>query len=77
MKSNTAEEVNTPNVDALSRLPCNELSQPLEQSIWHFTTIDDLPISSKEIREATRKDPTLSRVLDYTLNGWSNCPGLG
>ena len=58
------------NADAMSRLPCNEPSQPLEQSIFHVTTVDDLPISSKEIREATQSDPTLSRVLDYTLNGW-------
>ena len=54
----------------MSRLPCNEPSQPLEQRIFHVTTVDDLPISSKEIREATQSDPTLSRVLDYTLNGW-------
>ena len=58
------------NADAMSRLPCNEPSQPLEQSIFHFTTVDDLPISSKEIREAAQSDPTLSRVLDYTLNRW-------
>lgn len=54
----------------MSRLPCKEPSQPLEQGIFHVTTVDDLPISSKEIREATQSDPTLSRVLDYTLNGW-------
>ena len=60
------------NADAMFRLPCNEPSQPLEQSIFHLTTVDDLPISSKEIREAIQSDPTLSRVLDYTLNGWSD-----
>ena len=43
--------------DAMSRLPCNEPSQTLQQSIFHVTTVDDLPISSKEIREATQSDP--------------------
>ena len=54
----------------MSRLPCNDPSQSVEQSTFQVTTVDDLPISSKEIREATQKDPTLSKVLDYTLNGW-------
>ena len=58
------------NSDAMSRLLFNEPSQPLEQSIFHVTTVADLPISSKEIREATQKEPILSRVLEYTLNGW-------
>ena len=58
------------NADAMSRLPCNEPSQPTGQSIFHVTTVDDLPISSKEIREATRMDPTLFRLFNYTLNGW-------
>ena len=58
------------NADAMPRLPCNEPSQPLEQRIFHVTTAHDLAISSKEIREATRKDPTISRVLNYTLDGW-------
>ena len=61
---------NHSNAYAMSRLPCNEPSQPLEQSIFHITTVDDLPISSKEIKEATQCDPLLFRILDYTLNRW-------
>jgi len=44
--------------DAMSRSSCKEPSLPLQQSIFNVTTVDDLPISIKEIREATRKDPT-------------------
>ena len=54
----------------MSRSSCKEPSLPLQQSMFNVTTVDDLPISIKGIREATRKDPTLSRILDYTLFRW-------
>ncbi len=36
----------------------------------YFTNTDNLPVSAAEIKEATCKDPILSRVLNYTMNGW-------
>ena len=29
-----------------------------------------LPVTSRQIAEATRKDPVMSKVLSHTLNGW-------
>ncbi len=32
--------------------------------------MEELPIKSKDIAEATRVDPVLARVLEFTLDGW-------
>ena len=59
------------NADALSRLPANvATAQDEESSIYHFTLLDELPVTAKEIETATRNDPVLSRVYQYTLSGW-------
>ena len=60
------------NADCLSRLPL--------QVINHAAEVDDAAMINKlqietalgvdHVRNATRSDPTLSRVLDYTLSGW-------
>ena len=60
------------NADCLSRLPL--------QTINHITEVDDAAITNKlqieaalgvdHVRNATRSDPVLSRVLKYTLSGW-------
>ena len=52
----------------------------LIQVINHITEIDDATMINKlqteaalgvdHIQNATRSDPTLSRVLEYTLSGW-------
>ncbi|RXN20196.1 olfactory receptor 4C3-like protein [Labeo rohita] len=34
--------------------------------------VDDLPVSAKDIAQATRKDPTLCKVWNHTVNGWPN-----
>ena len=52
----------------MSRLPIPN-DEPKED-IYYFSLVDDLPITSYEISQETVKDPILSRVLDYTLNGW-------
>ncbi|PIK58571.1 hypothetical protein BSL78_04477 [Apostichopus japonicus] len=60
------------NADALSRLPCNHKGHDMshEETIYHFSQVNDLPITSTDICEATRKDPVLSRVYDYVAVGW-------
>ncbi|XP_054280194.1 uncharacterized protein K02A2.6-like [Macrosteles quadrilineatus] len=57
------------NADAMSRLPCNVDCNP-DEVVAFFSSIDEMPITFKEISLATRHDPVLSKVLDYTLNGW-------
>jgi hypothetical protein len=59
------------NCDGLSRLPGgsdNFLGH--EQSINYFSFVDQLPVSAKQVAEATSKDPILSRVMSYVMGGW-------
>ncbi|XP_054287546.1 uncharacterized protein K02A2.6-like [Macrosteles quadrilineatus] len=58
------------NADALSRLPCETSEE--EGEISFFSASYRLPITSKEIATATKFDPVLSKVLDFTSNGWPN-----
>ncbi len=62
------------NADALSRLPvtlsAGETGVAEEASIFHFTVLNDLPVTAQDIATATRKDPILSKVYEYTLTGW-------
>ena len=61
------------NADGLSRLPINvDHADSVEESIFHYTHVDELPLTSKEIAVATAKDPVLSQVLQYTKRGWPN-----
>lgn len=57
------------NCDFLSRLP---LSTAEHEEEVNFSFIDEIPINSRDIAEATRKDPVLSRIYDFVLNGWPN-----
>ena len=59
--------------DAFSRLPVNAPTNSAEEEsddIFHFTCVDELPVSSRQIRESTRKHPLLAKVLDFTMTGW-------
>ena len=64
------------NADALSRLPMATLPTAtydpyeavLSVHILEFTA--DQPVTTLQIRRWTEKDSTLSRVLNYVLNGW-------
>ena len=58
------------NADAMSRLPHESSAIGSDSGVFLCSMIDDLPVNAKIIAEATRKDPTLSRVLGYTLHGW-------
>ena len=73
------------NADCLSRLPLSlsdssESSDvlPSSTSVFNINQISAMPISSIQVAEATRRDPTLSRVLLYTKQGWPSHiePGL-
>ena len=61
------------NADALSRLP-DASSQPGDEMhdfpIHQVSFADELSVLAKYISEATRKDPILSKVVEYTQNGW-------
>ena len=57
------------NCDCLSRLPVDRNEHEEEVN---FSFIDEIPINSRDIAEATRKDTVLSKVYEYVLNGWTN-----
>ena len=60
------------NADALSRLPKlathKEVSE-MENEV-HMVRMDRAPVNAKEMATETRKDPLLSKVHDYILEGW-------
>ena len=60
------------NAHRLSRLPLGVRPKEDDTLDIHIlsSSSDSLPITSKMIRIETRKDPILSQVMDYTLNGW-------
>ena len=64
--------------DALSRLPLPETGSSenpvfMVEENW----LNNLPVSSKDVKEATRKDPVLSKVLEYLRSGWpSSCEDI-
>ncbi|XP_072178233.1 uncharacterized protein [Diadema setosum] len=59
------------NADCFSRLPdSNEKREGREPGNVSVCHVDMLPTTHEELRNATRKDPILSKVLRYTLDGW-------
>ena len=60
------------NANSLSRLPLPvmELDKGGEGiRIFNISQIESLPITSKNVQQATKKDPILSKVLWYTQDG--------
>ena len=57
------------NADGLSRLNSTE-ELAIEASVFNISQIDFLPVTAMQIRQATSTDPTLSKILNYTKNGW-------
>ena len=57
--------------DALSRLPLPTVGGG-DAPIYHIEelVLDNLPVTSREIRNATQRDPVLSQVLDFLRQGW-------
>ncbi len=61
------------NADAMSRLPTVVKDCTGEEgNVFYFSQVDELPVSARDIAKATRKDPTLCKVWNYTVNGWPN-----
>ena len=61
------------NADGLSRLPLTQTTtegQAPEASIFNIAQIDCLPVTSTQVQQATRVDPVLGKVLNYTRRGW-------
>ena len=57
--------------DALSRLVQASLEeQEEEEEVYLISYLEELPVTAREIAAATRKDPVLARVYDFTLHGW-------
>ena len=64
------------NVDGLSRLPIPQVIaiQPSksssESSIYNVCQVEYLPVTVIQLQRLTRRDPVLSKVLNYTKCGW-------
>lgn len=59
------------NADAMSRLPLSEPDKTAQESkIFFFSNVGDLPVSAQDIKVGTSRDPVLSKVWSYTMNGW-------
>ena len=62
------------NADAFSRLPLSTtpLEIPTPPEVIHMMElIDTTPVSVSQIRTQTAHDPTLSRVKEFVMNGWT------
>ena len=58
------------NADYVSRTPHGQAKRNLELEVNYFSNVRSLPVTAGEISSTTQKDPLLSRVYDFTLNGW-------
>jgi len=60
--------------DLMSRLPlpiCTGKEEELsETSLYSLQQVQTLPVTANHICKVTRNDPTLSKVLQYTMSGW-------
>jgi len=66
------EGKNNANADGLSRLPLNYKTEPEVpgEMILLMEHMDLTPVTSRQIKSWTRKDPILSRVMNFVLQGW-------
>ena len=62
------------NADSLSRLPLKGEGTITseEPALFNISQLESLPITTKQLRAATRTDPILSKVLHYVRTGWPN-----
>ena len=61
------------NADGLSRLPLQaDCSSPSNDGVTVFNVgqVQALPVTFQDIKNATRRDPVLSKVIDYVRKGW-------
>ena len=58
------------NADGLSRLPLPvDHGEPRQADIFYFRQVEEVPVTSAQVRRQTSKDPVLSRLLDAVLKG--------
>ena len=63
------------NANAMSRLPLPEKPEetPLPvELVLLLENLADLPVTAKQIRQWTRRDPLHAQVLQYIKHGWPN-----
>ena len=61
------------NADSLSRLPLKSQETPIvsdEPAVFNVSQLESLPVTSQQLRTATRTDPVLSKVVSYVRSGW-------
>ena len=60
------------NADGLSRLPLEESDEDVQDvaTIFNLKQIEVLPVDAKQLSKETRKDPELSKVIQYLQQGW-------
>ena len=61
------------NVDGLSRLPLKgerHEEEETEASIFNMVQIETLPVTAGQLRNESRQDKELSKVMRYLQNGW-------
>ena len=60
------------NADGMSRLPVRAIEEEVSEvsNAIMMVNLSRAPVNSHEIRIHTRRDPTLSRILEFVLNGW-------
>ena len=60
-------------IDGLSRLPISDNTTPdqsVEVNLFNVAQINCLPVTAQQIDGLTKSDPCLSKVLQYTRQGW-------
>lgn len=64
------------NADAMSRSPLPAAERfDVEVHAVHESHINEAPVDAARVRQCTRRDPILSRLLDLTQHGWGpKCP---
>ena len=60
------------NADGLSCLPLEENNEDVQDvaTIFNLKQIEVLPVDAEQLNKATRKDPELSKVIQYLQRGW-------
>lgn len=60
------------NCDGLSRLPLAQAPEdkPDEVELFHVAVVDTLPVTERDLRKETSREPLLSRVVHFVESGW-------
>ena len=72
-RKNTRSQQQAANADALSHLPLEDtIKDPplLAETVLLMEQMDEMPMTSCQLKTWTRRDPILSHVLQYVQQGW-------